>query len=69
MKILIIEDDRSIAELERDYLQANDFDCDIAADGESGLQMALSGDYALVIVDIMLPKKAECDPCKRFEDR
>ena len=66
MKILIIEDDRSIAELERDYLQANDFDCDIAADGESGLQRALSGDYALVIVDIMLPKRDGFSVCTQL---
>ena len=66
MKILIIEDDRSIAELERDYLQANDFDCDIAADGESGLQMALSGDYSLVIVDIMLPKRDGFSVCTQL---
>lgn len=66
MKILIIEDDRSIAELERDYLQVNGFDCDIAADGESGLQMALSEDYALVIVDIMLPKRDGFSICKEL---
>ena len=56
MKILIIEDDKSIAELERDYLQINGFSCDIASDGDSGLNMALNGDYALIIIDIMLPK-------------
>ncbi len=66
MKILIIEDDKSIAELERDYLQVNGFDCDLAADGEQGLQMALSKDYALVIVDIMLPKRDGFSVCKEL---
>ena len=71
MRILIIEDDRSIAELERDYLQVNGYECDIAADGESGLQMALGDDYALVIVDIMLPKRdgfSICSELRREKD-
>lgn len=63
MKVLIIEDERSIAELERDYLQVSGFDCDIAADGETGLQMALADDYALVIVDIMLPGRDGFSVC------
>ncbi len=63
MKVLIIEDERSIAELERDYLQVSGFTCDIAADGETGLKMALEGDYALVIVDIMLPGRDGFSVC------
>lgn len=55
MKILIIEDDRSIAELEHDYLQLSGFECDIAVRGTIGLEMALSNDYDLIIIDIMLP--------------
>ena len=54
-KILIIEDDKSIAELERDYLEINGYKCDIAEDGKTGLDMALRGEYALAILDIMLP--------------
>lgn len=54
-KILIIEDDRSIAELERDYLEINDFKCEIAARGTTGLEMALAENYDLIIIDIMLP--------------
>lgn len=54
-KILIIEDDLSIAELERDYLEINNFECDIAANGADGLQKALETDYALIVLDIMLP--------------
>ena len=48
MKILIIEDDKSIAELEMDYLSANGFECELANDGESGLKKALDNDYDLV---------------------
>lgn len=54
-KILIIEDDREIAELECDYLEAADFAVDIAADGNTGRDLALSGGYALVLLDLMLP--------------
>lgn len=54
-KILIIEDDCSIAELERDYLEINDFKCEIAARGTTGLEMALAENYDLIIIDIMLP--------------
>lgn len=54
-KILIIEDDQSIAELERDYLEINDFECDIAARGTTGLEKALAENYDLIIIDIMLP--------------
>ena len=55
MKILIIEDDHDIAKLEQDYLAAEHYECDIAEDGVSGLNMALSHSYDLIILDIMLP--------------
>ncbi|MGN0150656.1 MAG: response regulator transcription factor [Clostridia bacterium] len=54
-RILIIEDDKSIAELERDYLEINDFQCEIAERGTTGLDKALINDYDLIIIDIMLP--------------
>ena len=54
-KILIIEDDSSIAELERDYLEINDFECAIAARGTTGLEKALAENFDLIIIDIMLP--------------
>lgn len=54
-RVLIIEDEKSIAELQRDYLEIHGFAADVAHRGDTGLQMALSGDYDLVIVDLMLP--------------
>ena len=54
-KILIIEDDRSIAELERDYLEASDFAVDIAATGPEGIARARQSDFALILLDLMLP--------------
>ena len=47
--ILIIEDDTSIAELERDYLEANEITSEIVPNGELGLQKALHQDYDLIL--------------------
>ena len=55
-RILIVEDDRAIAELERDYLEANDYEVEICEDGESGLKRALQEDFALILLDVMLPR-------------
>lgn len=68
-RILIVEDDKAIAELERDYLEANDYDVDICEDGESGLQKALQEDYALVLLDVMLPKEDGFQVCKKLRSQ
>lgn len=52
--ILIIEDERAVAELERDYLEINSFKVSIEETGEGGLQRALKGDIDLIILDLML---------------
>ncbi|MDQ0202724.1 response regulator transcription factor [Pectinatus haikarae] len=54
-KILIVEDDRAIAELERDYLEASNFTVVIAYDGKCGLKRAVEDTYDLLLLDIMLP--------------
>ncbi len=56
-KVLIIEDDPDIAELEKDYLQLNGFYAEIIHDGAEGLKKALSGCFDIVVVDLMLPRK------------
>ncbi|WP_371381035.1 response regulator transcription factor [Sporomusa aerivorans] len=56
-RILIIEDDMDIAELERDYLQLNGFKTEIIQDGLTGMKKAASGAYDAVVVDLMLPNK------------
>lgn len=69
MNILIIEDDKSVAELERDYLElSGGFSCTIRADGVEGLQEALSGDYALIIIDVMLPGLSGFEICRRLRE-
>ena len=54
-KILIIEDDRAISDIERDYLELSDFETDVAYDGVDGLNKALSGGLDLILLDLMLP--------------
>lgn len=66
--ILIIEDEQSIAELERDYLEISGFSVDIASDGDTGLQKALEGEYALIILDLMLPGKDGFQVCKEVRE-
>lgn len=57
-KILIIEDDQNIAELERDYLKLNGYDSDIESDGAMASKKAVNGEYGAIIVDLMLPGKS-----------
>lgn len=64
-KILIIEDEKSIAELERDYLEINGFDTEMVLTGDEGLRLALSGDYDLILLDVMLPNIDGFEICKR----
>lgn len=65
-RILLIEDEVSIAELQRDYLEISDFQVDVEHSGEIGLQMALQEDYDLIILDIMLPKINGFEICKQI---
>jgi|TARA_R100000655_G_scaffold80016_1_gene119435 two-component system OmpR family response regulator len=57
MKILIVEDEERLASFLFRGLKAEGYFCDVATDGEKALQACLSGDYELVILDRMLPKK------------
>lgn len=64
-KILLIEDEVSIAELQRDYLEINQFHVDVEHNGDSGLLLALQNDYDLIILDIMLPGVNGFEICKQ----
>ena len=61
---LIIEDDPRIAGLERDYLEAAGLQASVAADGPSGLRMALDGRFDLILLDIMLPGMDGLEVCR-----
>ncbi len=65
-RILIIEDEESIAELEKDYLELSDFQVEIANDGVKGLEMALNNDYDLFILDLMLPGVDGFEICRNI---
>lgn len=56
MRILIVEDEQSLAQLISDRLKKERYTTDVSYDGEEGLDNALSGIYDLIILDIMLPK-------------
>ncbi len=65
-KILIIEDEEAIAALERDYLELSDFEVDIETDGAKGLNRALTEDYDLLILDLMLPGMDGFEICREI---
>ena len=67
-KILIIEDEVAIADLEKDYLELSDFQVDICNTGDEGLAAALSGDYNLVILDLMLPGVDGFEVCRKIRE-
>jgi DNA-binding response OmpR family regulator len=67
-KILIVEDEVAIAELEKDYLELSGFDVDIESTGDKGVERALSENYDLIILDLMLPNVDGFEICKRVRE-
>ena len=67
-KILIIEDESTIAELEKDYLELSGFEVAVANDGKEGLKKALNQDYDLIILDLMLPGVDGFEICRQVRE-
>lgn len=67
-KILIIEDDMDIAEVERDYLTVNGFDADITDNGITGIDKVKQNNYNLVLLDLMLPGLDGFTVCKKLRE-
>ena len=67
-KILIIEDEETIADLEKDYLEMSGYEVMIENDGTKGLEAAMSEDVDLVILDLMLPGVDGYDICKQVRE-
>lgn len=65
-RILIIEDERSIAELQRDYLEIQGFSVELEHRGDLGLEKALRNDYDLIILDLMLPNMDGYEVCRQL---
>ena len=68
-KILIIEDEIAIAELEKDYLELSGFEVEVEQDGLAGLTRALGEDFDLFILDLMLPSLDGFEICKQIRDK
>ena len=68
-KILIVEDDEEIAMLERDYLEIEGFQTEILDNGEEAERAALTGDYDLILLDLMLPGRSGYEVCRRVRDQ
>ncbi len=68
-KVLIIEDENTIAELEKDYLELSGFEVEVANDGQEGLDKALSERYDLIILDLMLPKVDGFEICRQVREK
>ena len=68
-KILIIEDDAAIAELEKDYLELSDFEVAIESDGSSGTAHAVDEDFDLILLDLMLPGMDGFEICKYIREK
>ena len=67
-RILIVEDEKDIAELEKDYLELSGFEVEIVYDGTEGLEKALNEEFDLYILDLMLPGVDGFEICKRIRD-
>ena len=66
--ILIIEDEIAIAELEKDYLELAGFQVTLISEGNKGLEEALTEDYQLIILDLMLPGLDGFEICRRIRE-
>lgn len=67
-KILIIEDEEAIADLEKDYLELSGFEVEIENRGDVGLKKALEGEYDLFILDLMLPEVDGFEICREIRN-
>lgn len=66
--ILLVDDDYELGELLHEYLSMEGFDLTAVQDGESGLQKALSGDFDLILLDVMLPKMNGFEVLKKLRE-
>lgn len=67
-RILIIEDDRDIAEIERDFLSINGMEADIAEDGIKGIELEKKNSYRLILLDLMLPGMDGFSVCRKLRE-
>lgn len=68
-KILIVEDDKKIAQLEQDYLESFGYDTEIVTDGALVIKTLEHSSYDLVLLDLMLPNMSGYDICRQIRDQ
>ena len=68
-RILIVEDEESIADLEKDYLELPGFEVQVENNGKDGLKAALSGEFDLLILDLMLPEVDGFEICRQVREK
>lgn len=64
--ILVVEDEKNIAELERDYLEANGYDVELVLNGKNGLDRAIESDFDAIILDVNLPELDGFEVCRQI---
>lgn len=67
-QLLLVDDDIELCEMLQEYFGPLDFEVSVANDGESGVEMALSGDYEAVLLDVMLPRLSGFDVLKKIRE-
>lgn len=67
-RILIIEDELAIAELEKDYLELSGFEVEVETSGDTGLERSLTESFDLIVLDLMLPNVDGFEICKRIRE-
>ena len=68
-RILIVEDEKDIAEILKYNVEKQGYEAEVAGDGEKGLALALSGTFDLILLDVMLPKMDGFEICRRVRSR
>ena len=68
IRILLVDDDLELCSMQREYLSNEGFAVQMCHDGERGLEEALSGDYDLILLDVMMPKLNGIDVLRRLRN-
>ena len=68
VKVLLVDDDRELCAMQADYLAADGFAVSCAYDGEAGVDAALSGNFAIVVLDVMMPRVNGIDALRRIRE-
>lgn len=68
-RVLLVDDDAELVEMMKEYLRREGFDVETAHDGEEGLRLALGGDFAIAVLDVMLPRLSGIEVLNRLRQK